>query len=147
MLVWYMATLGTAEVIAGDLAAAKQVFRELLTMSYAADDQMALGAAIIGLGFVASGEGRHERLARLWGVDARLRQEAGGGPLRAIRDRLGDPEAAARLAIGDAVFEQRRAEGRGDVGGRGRGVRALAGRCGARLNDGGACRCLSRSSS
>ena len=36
MLVWYMATLGTAEVIAGDLAAAKQVFRELLTMSYAA---------------------------------------------------------------------------------------------------------------
>ena len=111
MLVWYMATLGTAEVIAGDLAAAKQVFRELLTMSYAADDQMALGAAIIGLGFVASGEGRHERLARLWGVDARLRREAGGGPVRAIRDRLGDPEAAARQAIGDAVFEQRYAEG------------------------------------
>ena len=111
MLVWYMATLGTAEVIAGDLAAAKEVFRELLTMSYAADDQMALGAAIIGLGFVASGEGRHERLARLWGVDARVRLEAGGGPLRAIRDRLGDPEAAARQTIGDAVFEQRRAEG------------------------------------
>ena len=72
---------------------------------------MALGAAIIGLGFVASGEGRHERLARLWGVDARVRMEAGGGPLRAIRDRLGDPEAAARQTIGDAVFEQRRAEG------------------------------------
>jgi predicted ATPase/class 3 adenylate cyclase len=110
-LVWYMASLGTAEVIAGDLTAAKQDFRELLAMSYAATDQMALGAAIIGLGFVASGEGRHERLARLWGVNARVRREAGGGPLRAIRDRLGDPEGAARQALGDAAFEQRRSEG------------------------------------
>ena len=49
-------------------------------MSYAADDQMALGAAIIGLGFVASGEGRHERLARLWGVDARVRRRPVGDP-------------------------------------------------------------------
>lgn len=71
----------------------------------------ALGAAITGLGFVASGEGHHERLARLWGVVARVRREAGGGILPAIRDRLRDPEGAARKAIGDAAFEQRRAEG------------------------------------
>ena len=110
-LVWYVATLGTAEVFAGDLAAAEQDFRELLAMSHAAADPMALGAAITGLGFVASAQGRHERLARLWGVAERVRREAGGGIMRAIRDRLGDPEGAARQAIGDAVFELRRAEG------------------------------------
>ena len=36
---------------------------------------------------------------------------AGGGVLQAIRDRLGDPEGAARKTIGDDAFEQRRAEG------------------------------------
>lgn len=110
-LVWYVASLGTAELIGGDLAAAEQDFRELLAMARAAADPMALQAAIVGLGFVASSEGRHERLARLWGVASRVRREAGGGILRAIADRLGDPEGAARQVIGDAVFEQRRAEG------------------------------------
>jgi predicted ATPase/class 3 adenylate cyclase len=110
-LVWYVASLGTAEVMARDWAAAKRDLRELLAMSRAAEDPMALGAAITGLGFVASGEGHHERLARLWGVVARVRREAGGGVLQAIRDRLGDPEGAARKAIGDDAFEQRRAEG------------------------------------
>jgi predicted ATPase/class 3 adenylate cyclase len=110
-LVWYVASLATAEIMAKDLAAAKRDLRELLEMSHAAADPMALGAAITGLGFVASGEGRHERLARLWGVAARLRREAGGGIVKAIRDRLGDPESAARQAIGDTLFDERHAEG------------------------------------
>jgi predicted ATPase/class 3 adenylate cyclase len=110
-LVWYVISLGAAEVTAGDLAASELDYREALAMSHAASDPMALGAAFTGLGIVASGEGRHERLARLWGVVARLRRESGGGIVPAIRDRLGDPEGAARRAIGDTVFEQRFAEG------------------------------------
>jgi hypothetical protein len=103
--------LGTAELMAGDLAAAKADFSDLAAMSSAAGNPTALGAAITGLAFVASGEGDHERAARLWGLAERLRREAGGGILKAIRDRLGDPERAARQAIGDAVFDRRLAEG------------------------------------
>jgi hypothetical protein len=80
-------------------------------MSYASANPTALGAAITGLGFVASAEGRHERLARLWGIAARLRRQAGGGSSRRSEIAWGDPERAARQAIGDALFEQRHAEG------------------------------------
>jgi tetratricopeptide (TPR) repeat protein len=110
-LIGYIPMLGTAELMAGDLAAAKADFSDLAAMSSAAGNPTALGAAITGLAFVASGEGDHERAARLWGIAERLRREAGGGILKAIRDRLGDPERAARQAIGDAVFDRRLAEG------------------------------------
>jgi hypothetical protein len=113
-VIWKLTPLGIAELIGGDLAAAKRDFRDALTMSRATGDSIALAAAFLGLGFVASAEGRHDQVARLLGVVARLRGEAGGGPLPSeplIIEHLGDPEGAARRALGDRIFEQRRAEG------------------------------------
>lgn len=108
---WYKASLGTAELLAGDLSTAEREFRDVVVRSHAAGDLPALGAAILGLGFVASGDGQHERVARLWGVAARLRRDAGGGPVPAILQRVGDPEGAAQQALGDICFKQRHGEG------------------------------------
>jgi len=106
-----LASLGTAERMVGELAASRRVYREALAISVDLGNMVLVGTMIVGYTFLASGQGRHERAARLLGAAARIRRDAGGGPLPELLRRLGDPEGDARRAIGDEAFERARAEG------------------------------------
>jgi hypothetical protein len=106
-----LASLGTAERLVGDLAASADHYREALELARDAGNMVVVGTMIMGLAFVASSAERHERAARLVGAAARIRQDAGGGPLPELLRRLGDPEGDARRALGEEAFERARAEG------------------------------------
>ena len=68
-------------------------------------------SAIVGLSQIASAEGRHERAARLLGAAARMDEESSARLPREIEARFGDPEAEARRAIGDEMYEHARGDG------------------------------------
>ena len=106
-----LAALGTAERMAGDLSAATGHYREGLEISLEVGNLVIVGTMIMGLAYLASSERRHERAARLVSAAARMRRDAGGGPLPELLRRLGDPEGDARRAIGDEAFERARSEG------------------------------------
>ena len=108
-----LAALGTAKRMVGDLTAAKGHYREALQISLDLGNTVLVGTMIIGYASVASSERRHERAARLLGAAARIRRDAGGGPLPELMRRLGDPEGDARRAIGDEAFERARGDGEG----------------------------------
>jgi predicted ATPase/class 3 adenylate cyclase len=61
--------------------------------------------------YVASYDGDHERVARLLGVLSRISDEGVGGPPPVFVRQFGDPEGAARAALGDDAFERAHAEG------------------------------------
>jgi hypothetical protein len=110
-VVLLLASIATAERLIGDLTAAKRHYREALEIALDLGNMVLVGTMMMGFAFVASSDGRHERAARLVGAAARIRRDAGGGPLPELMRRLGDPEGDARRALGDEVFERARAEG------------------------------------
>jgi tetratricopeptide (TPR) repeat protein len=110
-LTMLLASLGTAERLIGDLSAATGHYREALEISLSVGNRVIVGTMIFGFVWIASSEHRHERAARLLGAAARIRRDAGGGPLPELMRRLGDPEADARRALGDEAFERAKADG------------------------------------
>jgi hypothetical protein len=60
---------------------------------------------------VASHDGDHERVARLLGFLSHIEDEVAGGPPPIFLRQFGDPEGAARSALGDEAFERAHAEG------------------------------------
>jgi len=67
--------------------------------------------AIGGASLLASHNGDHERAARLLGASSRFTDEGAGDPPPSLVEHFGDPEAAARAALGDEVFARAHAEG------------------------------------
>jgi hypothetical protein len=61
--------------------------------------------------YVASYDDDHERVARLLGVLSRIDEQGAGGPPPIFMRQFGDPEGAARAALGDDAFERAHAEG------------------------------------
>ena len=59
---------------------------------------------------LASHDRDHERAARLLGALSRITEEAGAPPPLFLA-QFGDPEGAARAALGDEGFERAHAEG------------------------------------
>jgi tetratricopeptide (TPR) repeat protein len=67
-------------------------------------------SALAGSSFLASHDGDHKRAARLLGALNRI-TEGAGAPPPAFLTQFGDPEGAARAALGDEAFEHAHAEG------------------------------------
>ena len=63
------------------------------------------------LALIENAGGRSERAAHLMGSASRIREESGGGFPQKMADRVGDPEAEARLYLGDEGYERAWAEG------------------------------------
>jgi tetratricopeptide (TPR) repeat protein len=98
------------EVITGDLDAATEHYREALDLFLEAGNPISIGIIFLGTGVIATRQGRHERAARLWGAEARIHDEHGGG--MPFRDQLwGSAEEETREALGQEAYERARAEG------------------------------------
>jgi predicted ATPase/class 3 adenylate cyclase len=104
--------LAGAKLLTGDAAAAWGHVREAFTIVTEVGSRMMLSTMMWPLAVMAKEEGRHRRAAKLLGAWARLREEAGGGPPQyVVLPFFGDPEVAARQALGDEGYEEARAEG------------------------------------
>jgi len=97
---------------AGNMATAAQAYAESLAIWRDLGETWWSASPLTGVASLACGLGRHEQAARLLGAAARLREMSGGAaaPHERVRDEFA--EAAARSALGDAVFARERATGR-----------------------------------
>jgi len=96
---------------AGNMAKAAQAYAESLAIWRDLGETWWSASPLTGVASLACGLGRHEQAARLLGAAARLREMSGGAapPHEQVRDEIA--EAAARSALGDAVFASERASG------------------------------------
>jgi predicted ATPase/class 3 adenylate cyclase len=105
--------LAGLKLLGGDSDAARGHLRQsvalLAELRSPAVVSVAMGLAASA--FVASHEGDHERVARLLGFLSRIDAEGAGGPPPIFLRQFGDPEEAARAALGDGEFERAHAEG------------------------------------
>ncbi|HEX2032400.1 MAG TPA: adenylate/guanylate cyclase domain-containing protein [Actinomycetota bacterium] len=100
------------EVMIGDLESAAQHYRQALDLFREAGNPLGAAMVVMGGGVIEAKRGRHERAARLWGAEARMRDEHGGGVPAEFREQLwGSTEQETRAALGDERFERAFAEG------------------------------------
>ena len=103
--------LANANVKVGDVESASMHARDAIQTLFAARDDLAAGGALMVLALIENEQGGHERAARLIGSASRIRDESGGGFPQNMAERVGDPEADARLHLGDEAYERAWAEG------------------------------------
>ncbi|HZC99564.1 MAG TPA: hypothetical protein VFA46_05050 [Actinomycetes bacterium] len=106
--------LGFAEEQLGNLEEAAMHHREAIGLARTAGHPSDIALSLEGLANVAAARGDAQRAARLLGAAAALRSQAGHSqPLAASRFDVGRAESAARVTLGDelfdALFEQGRA--------------------------------------
>lgn len=107
--------LAQAALSRGDHDGAAELFEEGITLSEQIGDRANLAYCIEGLAVVDGLRGKAERCARLVGAAERL-HEAVGVPVyvyyEPYRSLYESTVAAARSRLGEAAFEEARAEGR-----------------------------------
>jgi class 3 adenylate cyclase len=102
------------KLMGGDADAAWGHLRETVTilLEPRSPAPMHVAMALTASLFTASHDGDHERAARLLGAGNRIGDEgASYGPPRFVLAHFGDPEAAARAALGDEAFDRAHVEG------------------------------------
>jgi predicted ATPase/class 3 adenylate cyclase len=105
--------LAGLKLMSGDADAARGHLRESVALVAELPTPVVVSVAM-GLAaatFVASHDGDHERVARLLGFLSHIEDEGAGGPPPIFLRQFGDPEGAARSALGDEAFERAHAEG------------------------------------
>jgi predicted ATPase/class 3 adenylate cyclase len=105
--------LAGMKLMSGDAHAARGHLRESVALVAELPTPVVVSVAM-GLSaatFVASHDGDHERVARLLGFLSHIEEEGAGGPPPIFLRQFGDPEGAARAALGDDAFEHAHAEG------------------------------------
>jgi predicted ATPase/class 3 adenylate cyclase len=102
--------LASLKLLSGDPDAAWEHLEESVALAEASSGPATLGSVLAGSSFLASHDGDHERAARLLGALSRITEKAGAPP-PAFMGQFGDPEGAARAALGDEAFERAYAEG------------------------------------
>jgi predicted ATPase/class 3 adenylate cyclase len=104
--------LAGLKLLSRDTDAARAHLRESVALLGEMRSPVMLGMALAAASFVASYDGDHERAARLLGAGRRVQDDgAGGGPPPIFLRHFGDPEGAARAALGDEAFERAHMEG------------------------------------
>jgi predicted ATPase len=107
----YLFRLAGLKLFSGDSGAAWEHLRESVALrAQARPSPATLWSALAGSSFLASHDGDHKRAARLLGALSRI-TEGAGAPPPAFLTQFGDPEGAARAALGDEAFERAHAEG------------------------------------
>jgi hypothetical protein len=96
---------------AGDTATAADAYAESLAIWRDLGESWWSASPLTGVAGLACALGRHEQAARLLGAAARLWEVSGGAaaPHERVREEIA--AAAARSALGDAVFASERASG------------------------------------
>ena len=104
--------VGNAHRFAGEKAAAKQAHLQGIDLSATARNRSNATGLTFLLTALEGEMGRHERVARLWGAAQAVHEAIGAVRPPAAARLIGDPVAAARLAIGDEAVERGLDEGR-----------------------------------
>jgi hypothetical protein len=103
--------LASARLKMGDVDTAHGHVREALETLFSSRNDLAAAGALMVLALIENAGGRSERAAHLIGSASRIREESGGGFPQKMADRVGDPEAEARLHLGVEAYERAWAEG------------------------------------
>ena len=103
--------VGAIAHLAGDTATAAQAYAESLAIWRDLGESWWSASPLTGVAGLACAFGRYEQAARLLGVAARLWEVSGGAaaPHERVREEIA--AAAARSALGEAVFANERASG------------------------------------
>jgi non-specific serine/threonine protein kinase len=107
-----LSDLGLVSHEAGDVGAAARHYAESLHWLLEGGDVWFLASAVEGLAAVALDSGHAVQAARLLGAAAALRERSGGAVWPDERGRLERSVAAARTALGGALYAQEAAAGR-----------------------------------
>jgi predicted ATPase/class 3 adenylate cyclase len=104
--------LAGLRLLTGEWEAAREQFREAVTIFLEPHSPLMLTIAMFALSFLASRDGDHEQAATLLGAWTRIKDEGGGvPPTFLLAHFFGDPEGEARRALGEEAYERARAEG------------------------------------
>lgn len=104
--------LAGLRMLIGEWEAAREQFREAVTILLEPHRPLMLAIAMFALSFLATRDGDHEQAARLLGAWTRIKDEGGGvPPTFLLAHFFGDPEGDARRALGEEGYERARAEG------------------------------------
>jgi predicted ATPase/class 3 adenylate cyclase len=95
----------------GESDAARSLLEEALEILLEPQSPVMVGMALAALTILANWEGDETRAARLLGASARIKDEGAGAPPPIASVFFGDPEATARVALGEEAFERAHAEG------------------------------------
>ena len=102
--VWLL-NLGTAALIAGELAASKPLFAEALRIAHQIDDRVQLAYLLDALGCHAAGSGQARLAAQLLGAADTVRTGAGARVMPFLAPLVAQAEASAIAALGASRFE------------------------------------------
>jgi DNA-binding CsgD family transcriptional regulator/tetratricopeptide (TPR) repeat protein len=100
---WCLRGLGHLEIDHGDVAAASRLFRESLALSDAAGDTLEVARSLEGLAGVAL-DARPDRVVRLAGAAAALREALAAAPYPRERERVDRWLGAARCSLGQEAY-------------------------------------------
>ena len=109
----HLFTLAGLRLMGGDSGAAREDLRQSVALlaELPRPPVVSVAMGLAAAAYVASYDGDHERVARLLGVLSRISDEGVGSPPPVFVRQFGDPEGAARAALGDDAFERAHAEG------------------------------------
>ncbi|HSW41897.1 MAG TPA: LuxR C-terminal-related transcriptional regulator [Patescibacteria group bacterium] len=102
--VWLL-NLGTAALIAGELAASKPLFAEALLIAHMLDDRVQLSYLLDALGCHAAGSGQARLAAHLLGAADTVRTGVGARVMPFLAPQLAQAEASAIAALGASRFD------------------------------------------
>jgi DNA-binding CsgD family transcriptional regulator len=109
--VWLL-NLGTAALIAGELAASKPLLAEALRIAHQIDDRVQLAYLLDALGCHAARSGQERLAAQLLGAAETVRTGSGARVMPFLAPLMGQAEASAIGALGASRFEAEFAAGR-----------------------------------
>jgi DNA-binding CsgD family transcriptional regulator len=102
--VWLL-NLGTAALIAGELASSKPLFAEALRIAHQIDDRVQQAYLLDALGCHAAGSGQARLAAQLLGAADTVRTGAGASVMPFLAPQVARAEASAIAALGASRFE------------------------------------------
>jgi predicted ATPase/class 3 adenylate cyclase len=101
----------TAHRYLGNHGQSRASFLEALELMHEADNPSGVGGTLLMLSGLESDAGRHDVAVRLFAAGTSITRSIGGAP-PLVAMQLGDPEGAARQALGDEATDQALADGR-----------------------------------
>ena len=102
--VWLL-NLGTAALIAGELASSKPLFAEALRIAHQIDDRVQQAYLLDALGCHAAGSGQARLAAQLLGAADTVRTGAGASVMPFLAPQVARAEASAIAVLGASRFE------------------------------------------
>jgi len=104
--------LASVCAVQADMAQARLLYEQSLALAQTLEHRKLMASCLQGLAAVATAQGQPTWAARLWGAAEYAQQDGVVILPQALRTRIGEARATARIQLGEAVFALALAEGR-----------------------------------